>query len=78
VLNRVQDKSLENRVRLVNDPANTSRECPQEGTVRKENRKGENFRCVVCGHTADADYVGARNVLAKTLATLGSVESPRP
>jgi transposase len=79
VLNRAQDKSLENRVRLVeNPPANTSRECPQDGTVRKENRRGEKFRCVVCGYAADADYVGARNVLARTLATLGSVESPRP
>jgi transposase len=78
-LNRAGDKSLENRVRLVdNDPAKTSRECPQDGTVRQENRRGEKFRCVVCGYAADADYVGARNVLAKTLATLGSVESPRP
>jgi putative transposase len=79
VLNRAQDKTTENRVRLVeNGPANTSRECPQCGTVRKENRKGETFRCVHCGYTADADTVGAVNVLARTLATLGSVESPRP
>jgi transposase len=78
-LNRAGDKALENRVRLVeNRPANTSRECPECSTVRKENRRGENFRCVVCGYAADADYVGARNVLARTLATLGSVESPRP
>jgi transposase len=79
VLNRAQDKAPENRVRLVeNDPANTSRECPPCGTVRKENRRGETFRCVHCGYTADADYVGAVNMLARTLATLGSVESPRP
>jgi transposase len=79
VLNRAKDKSLENRVRLVeNDPANTSRECPCCSTVRKENRRGENFQCVSCGYTADADTVGAYNVLVRTLATLGSVESPRP
>jgi hypothetical protein len=78
-LNRASHKAPENRVRLVeNDPANTSRECPQCGTVRKENRRGETFHCVHCGYTADADYVGAVNVLARTLATLGSVESPRP
>jgi transposase len=47
VLNRAGDKSLENRVRLVeNDPAKTSRECPQDGTVRKENRRGEKFGSV--------------------------------
>ena len=35
------------------------------------------FQCLACGRTGDADTVGALNILARTLATLGSVESPR-
>jgi len=78
VLNRIEHKAQENRVLLVRvDPANTSRTCPDCGATHKENRKGEKFQCLVCGRTGDADTVGALNILARTLATLGSVESPR-
>jgi putative transposase len=78
-------KAQENRVRLVRvDPANTSRTCPDcrayrqaGGAAHKENRKGEKFQCIACGRAGDADTVGALNILARTLATLGSVESPR-
>ncbi len=77
-LNRIEDKAQENRVRLVLvDPANTSRTCPDCGAAHKENRRGETFQCIICGRAGDADTVGALNVLARTLATLGSVESPR-
>jgi len=78
VLNRIKLKSQENRVRLVEvNPANTSRICPACGRCDKDNRRGENFLCISCGHKADADTIGAQNILAKTLRTLGSVESPR-
>lgn len=79
VLTRIACKAEENRVRLIAvAPANTSRTCPECGCCEKENRNGEDFSCVQCGHRADADSVGARNILARTLATLGSVESPGP
>ncbi|QNE75240.1 transposase [Streptomyces finlayi] len=46
------------------DPRNTSRRCPECGHTAKENRlTQEKFHCVVCGHTAHADTVGALNVL---------------
>lgn len=46
------------------DPCNTSRECPEYGHTAKENRPTQKkFHCVVCGHTAHADTVGATNVL---------------
>ncbi len=78
VLNRIEDKAQENRVLLVRvDPANTSRTCPDCGAAHKENRNGEKFLCIICGRAGDADTVGAQTVLARTLATLGSVESPR-
>jgi transposase len=78
VLNRIECKAQENRVLLVRvDSANTSRTCPACGAVHKDNRRGEKFLCLTCDHAGDADTFGAQNVLARTLATLGSVESPR-
>jgi IS605 OrfB family transposase len=76
VLNRAQAKAEENRVRLVLvPPANTSRTCPICRVVSKKSRVGENFRCIACGHTQDADTVGALNVLALTIELTRSVES---
>lgn len=74
LLAKIDRKALENRVRPVEyDPRDTSRTCPECRTVRKDNRKGERFSCRNCGYAEDADTVGARNGLVKTLATLGSV-----
>jgi putative transposase len=43
---------------------------PECGHTAKENRAtGEKFHCVVCGHSAHADTVGAVNVLRVGLAT---------
>lgn len=79
VLNRMENRTTANRVRLIRvDPANTSRQCPTCDTVRKDNRSGEKFLCVTCGHKGDADTIGAQNILARTLETLGSIESPKP
>ena len=63
---RIEMLAQENRVRLVAvDPRNTSRTCPICKTVAKESRMGEHFRCVNCGFSADADHVGAVNVLVR-------------
>ncbi|WBO64222.1 RNA-guided endonuclease InsQ/TnpB family protein [Streptomyces camelliae] len=46
------------------DPRNTSRTCPSCGCVAKENRVTQaKFQCTACGFAADADHVGALNVL---------------
>lgn len=52
---------------LVSVPAYyTSQTCPTCGHVAKENRKTQaRFVCVDCGHAANADVVGAMNVLAR-------------
>lgn len=77
VLNRIQAKAQENRVRLVPvPPANTSRCCPSCRVVSKNSRTGENFRCVACGYEQDADIVGALNVLDRTIRLMGNVEFP--
>ena len=63
---RIEMLAQENRVRLVAvDPRNTSRTCPLCKTAAKESRTGEHFRCVSCGFSADADHVGAVNVLVR-------------
>jgi len=79
VIEILRQKSQENRVHLVEvESAYTSRTCPKCNKESKDNRKGENFVCIVCHYSQDADYVGAHNILVRTLATLGSVESPKP
>lgn len=46
------------------DARNTSRTCPECGHVAKENRvTQERFQCTACGFAANADHVGATNVL---------------
>lgn len=76
VLTRIEQKAQENRVRLVRvDPRNTSRTCPICSTVSKLSRVGERFDCVACGYKADADTVGAINVLVRTMQLSTSVES---
>ncbi|WP_427885950.1 RNA-guided endonuclease InsQ/TnpB family protein [Kribbella sp. GL6] len=44
--------------------ANTSRTCPECGHCSKDNRLTQaDFRCASCGYAANADYVGALNIL---------------
>ncbi|MFC4467317.1 RNA-guided endonuclease InsQ/TnpB family protein [Streptomyces xiangluensis] len=46
------------------DPRNTSRTCPSCGHVAKENRLTQaKFQCTACGMTANADHIGALNIL---------------
>jgi len=76
-LDRIEQLAQENRVRLVRyNPAYTSQICPVCGKCSKTNRKGETFKCVRCGHTADADLIGAQNGLVRTLRILGGDSSP--
>jgi transposase len=78
VINRMGHKAQENSVCLVPvPPAYSSQTCPACNKVSRLNRSGENFKCITCGYTEDADFVGALNVLARTEQKLGRVESPR-
>ncbi|MFH9044853.1 RNA-guided endonuclease InsQ/TnpB family protein [Streptomyces sp. NPDC017966] len=46
------------------DARNTSRTCPECGHLAKENRVTQaKFECTACGFTANADHVGAMNVM---------------
>ncbi|MEX3937384.1 RNA-guided endonuclease InsQ/TnpB family protein [Paraburkholderia phymatum] len=56
-------------------PHNTSRTCPCCGHVSVENRRTQAlFTCIKCEHTANADHVGAINVLAAGHAVLACGE----
>jgi len=54
-------------LQLVN-PAHTSQTCSQCGTVHKQNRTSEIFKCRNCGYTLDADYNASLNILNLGLA----------
>ncbi|CAM2159364.1 putative insertion element transposase InsQ (plasmid) [Pararobbsia alpina] len=64
------------------DPKNTSRTCPCCGHISAENRKTQAlFACIKCGHEANADHVGALNVLAAGHAVIacgGMAQSGHP
>ena len=54
---------------IVVPPRNTSRTCPACGEVSKDNRRTQaRFACVGCGYEANADVVGAINILRAGLA----------
>ena len=54
------------------DPRHTSQTCPACLTVDRRNRKSQSsFKCVTCGHTANADVNAATNILM--LGILGKV-----
>ena len=79
VLERIEQLAQENRVRLVAvNPRNTSRTCPRCGWVAAENRRGEEFQCVICTYSGDADHVGALNILARTLGNSQEPMVPAP
>jgi transposase len=78
VRQRIEQLAQDHRVRLVAvDPRGTPRICPECGTEDRRNRVEEVFRCIRCDHSGDADFVGARNILAHTVAASGRVQSPR-
>ncbi|MEU9184025.1 transposase [Streptomyces sp. NPDC048484] len=62
------------RVLIPVDPRNTSRTCPACGHVSAENRTTqEKFECTWCGHTANADHVGALNIAIRAGLVLPDV-----
>jgi IS605 OrfB family transposase len=77
VIGVILQKAQENRVHPVSvPPAYTSRTCPVCETEDARNRQAENFRCIHCGYSENADTVGSINILKKACLSVGSVESP--
>ena len=64
VIKRVQELAEENCVRFqFVPPAYTSQACPKCRHTDAGNRNNEVFKCLKCSYAADADYVGALNIL---------------
>jgi transposase len=47
------------------NPAYSSQTCPVCGYVHRDNRQGDRFQCLNCGHVDDADRVAAHNLKAR-------------
>lgn len=47
------------------NPAYTSQKCPTCGFVSRDNRAGDIFQCLYCGHSGHADRVAAINLKAR-------------
>ncbi|MFP4648503.1 MAG: RNA-guided endonuclease InsQ/TnpB family protein [Halorhodospira sp.] len=53
------------------NPAHTSQQCPECGHTAAGNRPSQAvFRCQACGYQAHADWVGAKNILARGIQEL--------
>jgi IS605 OrfB family transposase len=77
VLTRIGVEGQRHGVPLIAVPPQyTSQTCPKCRWVAKGNRRGENFQCERCGYAADADTVGALNILRITKSILGNLEFP--
>jgi IS605 OrfB family transposase len=64
VLKIIERRAQENRVSFRSvTPYKTSQQCPDCAHTERGNRSGETFRCLRCGYSAQADIVGARNIL---------------
>ncbi|MFL1375874.1 MULTISPECIES: zinc ribbon domain-containing protein [unclassified Nocardiopsis] len=70
-----ENKARRTGTRVVEvDPAYTSQTCHPCGHVAAENRESQSvFRCVACGHQANADINAARNTLKR-----GWTDNPPP
>ena len=56
-------------------PKHTSQTCPRCKHISRNNRKGREFRCEVCGYELNADLVGARNIEERTRAFRHDLEA---
>jgi len=79
LLQRLKDKASmtpetdKTQIVLVN-PRNTSRECNSCHHIAKENRESQAvFKCVKCGHEANADTNAAQNILDRAITTIESL-----
>ena len=61
------------------DPRNTSRRCNPCGHVSAESRKSQaEFKCVSCGHEANADYNASENVRDRAFGPVPDVTHSKP
>ena len=62
-INRLCEVNGINLVKV--SPAYTSQTCSKCGSVHKESRQGEDYKCIDCGFEIDADYNASINILRR-------------
>ncbi|MCP4345642.1 MAG: IS200/IS605 family element transposase accessory protein TnpB, partial [Desulfobacterales bacterium] len=68
LLKIIQMRCEENRVSFRSvSPHKTSQKCPACTHTQRENRNGEEFECLKCGYSEQADFVGSLNILHRFL-----------
>ncbi len=68
LLKIIQMRCEENRVSFRSvSPFRTSQKCPACTHTQRENRSGEEFECLKCGYSEQADFVGSLNILHRFL-----------
>jgi transposase len=64
VLDKLSMLTEEAGINLIKvDPAYTSQTCSKCGSIHKESRNKERFKCIECGYSIDADYNASINIL---------------
>lgn len=64
VINKLENITDERGISLVKvSPTYTSQQCSNCGSIHKESRQGEIYKCVVCGTVIDADFNASINIL---------------
>jgi len=57
------------------NPKYTSQTCPRCRHISRNNRKGREFRCEICGYELNSDLIGARNIEERTRAYRHDLEA---
>lgn len=63
LIDKIKRMCEDKGIMLVNvSPAYTSQTCSLCGSVHKDNRRGDLFKCIECGYEIDADYNASINI----------------
>jgi putative transposase len=77
VLSKLSMVCEEQGINLIKvDPAYTSQTCSKCGSIHKESRKGEHFKCIDCNYELDADYNASINILHRGIYGSSTTENP--
>jgi putative transposase len=78
VINKIERLCQENGILLTKiNPSYTSQICSRCGTLDKESRKGEKFKCNSCNLEIDADFNASINILQRGVYNPSSLKKPK-
>jgi IS605 OrfB family transposase len=78
VVSKLDSFCEENGILLTKvNPSYTSQTCSKCGSIHKENRSQEVFKCIECGYETDADYNASVNILHRGVYNLSTTNDTR-